>query len=285
MILAASPLPVGNAARLYLARPPGVLWQRILRRPDALFAGATDPGASVVVDQSIDDTVLDTVGLINNTPVYYLDFGWNGAAFVAGLAPVMLTPAATYGVDVFDPQTVVRDRLALGLAVEVAAGRLKPAAGKIPVLTSPYALQDAITFPVVSVNLENESPVERFIGEELFSNYGDDIDSVDDGAGWMRHVRLSVTGVSQNSDERIALRIALRRVVLANLAVFDDAGMTLVTFSQSDTEEFTEKGVSLFMTVGTFECQAFAYVTEPAAALITVDTQILVTVPGSFPDV
>lgn len=254
------PLPVGNAIRLLLTPPSGALYWRVLRRTADAFTGPDDAGAVQVVDECTENAVLDTLALVNGVAYFYRAYSWNGSAWTAS-ETVTGTPAATYAGDTIDPQSIVRDRLQLGLAVEIARGALKPQSGKIPVLTAPAALQEAVTFPAVSVHLEDDSTSQRSLGEMLFS------DEHQDGAGgwietegWLSRVTLNVVGVSLNSDERIALRQAIQRVITANLPVFDDHGLVQIEFSQRDIEQFSENNAPLYITSGVFTCMAPSYV-------------------------
>lgn len=144
MIAAVLPLAVGNAVRLILAPPAGTVGTRVLRRTADSFTGPDDQGAVVVLDASA-DTVLDTTGLVNGIPYFYRAWHRTPAGAWIATPSVSCTPASTYTDESTDPQTVVRERLGLGLAAEIKRGLLKPASGKIPVLTTPFALPENIT--------------------------------------------------------------------------------------------------------------------------------------------
>ena len=74
--------------------------------------------------------------------------------------------------------------------------------------------------------------------------------------GWIERVRLDIIGWSQNPDERQALRQAIRRLVIANLQVFDDAGMVQIDLQQMDGEEPGEKNTVIYKSIGSFSCLA-----------------------------
>lgn len=264
MINTIRPLPAGSALRLFLTPPTGAQWWRVLRRSAGAITGPDDAGAVVVADKCTDETLLDFTGLVDGFEYSYQAFYWNGAAFDAS-AVKMAEPSATFQSGAPDVQMLVRERLELALAVEVKRGTLKPHAGSIPVLTAPFASIENITFPAVSVYFQSGEPGERAIGEIVFPDaYDAAAGAYTEHEGWLARVTLQITAVSLNSDERIALRQALTRAIAANLPVFDEAGMTLVVFSQQDREQFTENAASLYFAGGTFTCLAPIFVTGEA---------------------
>ena len=131
---------VGNALRLFITPPAGAVYWRVLRRTADAFTGASDAGAVVVADACTDNAVLDVTGLVNGTPYYYRDYAWNGSAWLDPGQSASATPSTSYTGEAIDPQGIVRERVSLGLAAEVAAGRLKPTSGTIPVFTAPFAM-------------------------------------------------------------------------------------------------------------------------------------------------
>jgi hypothetical protein len=269
-------LPVGNALRVYITPPACAVYWRVLRRTADAFTGPDDAGAVVVVDGSTDNAVLDTFDLVNGTTYFYRDYAWVAGAWVDPGVSDSGTPSADYQGDTIDPQSIVRERVELGLAVEVARGALKPASSTIPVLTAPFALADGVTFPVVSVHFETGAPAHRGLGEVYLGDMAGVLDSnITATEGWLERTVLKVVGVSQNSDERIALRQALLRVIQANLPVFNASAMIEVEFSQADTEQFTEKNVPLYFTEGTFVCLSPAFVQDQVPAI----TDVTVTLP------
>jgi hypothetical protein len=197
------PLSGGNAVRILVApAAKNVIYWRILRRTNAsLFQGATDPGAVTVIDQSTDNMVLDVVGLENGTQYFYQDFGWTGSAWIAG-GIVSATPALSYADDGIDPLTIVEQRIGSGLSAEIAAGLLTPATGAIQVVTSPFALPEGVSFPVVSVHVDSTGPTDRFLGEEVSA---DPINAIGgnypDTEGWFARTSLRIVAVSVNGDD------------------------------------------------------------------------------------
>jgi hypothetical protein len=260
-------LPAGNAVRAHVWLPSSTVSWRLLRKAADTFAGPDDQGATLVVELAADGivlhTVLDTAGLANGETYYYRAYAWDGAAWTAS-ATGSVVPAATYAGGGTDVLVLLRERIAAGLAVEVARGALRPASGAITVLTAP-PLADHSAFPVVTVHLEHEGPVERALGEQIES-YLPGGAGADTDEGWLQRSEISVIGWSLNPDERIALRQALRRIVLANLPVLADRGLLLPEWSQQDTEELQAYQVPVYLSSGTFACVSRVWVEAPGAA-------------------
>ena len=262
------PLSAGNALRLFVSPPRGAQYWRVLRRTADTFAGPYDAGAVVVAEQSDDNVILDTLALVNGTPVFYRCYSWDGTSW-DNPASVTATPAATYQGDGCDVLQILRDRLDAGLAVEVARGVLQPLDGIIPVVTAPFMLAEKIRFPMVSVHLDSFSPADRFLGEDV-SGLFDDEEGLGETEGFRARVQVNIGGVSRLPDERNTLRRCLVRILQANFAVFAAAGMDLVEFQFSDSEQLEEKAASLFLTAGTFTCQCSSFVTSHAPAITDV---------------
>lgn len=279
MISLARPLSVGNAIRLWLTPPAAAQWWRVLRRSSGAISGPNDPNAAVVTDLSREESLLDSEGLENGTAYTYQAFYWTGSAFEAS-ATVAVTPAATYSGDRPSAQEIVRERLDLGLRVEVARGTLKPASGSIPVVTAPHVLAEGITFPCVSVHFDTEDPEHRGIGEIVLADERNTDGRWIEHDGWLASTRLSIVGVSLNGDERIALRKAIKRVILANLPVFAAAGMTLPTLRLRDTEGLGEDNATQYRVNGTFDFVEPAFVTDEAPAITDVTVSPLFEEPS-----
>lgn len=275
MITLLQPLPAGNAVRIFLTPPPGAVCWRVLRRTADAFTGPDDVGAVLVAGQSesTDNVLLDDTALVNGIPYFYRAYAWDGLSW-ASSASVSATPVATYHGDNIDPLTIVRDRLSAGLAVEVKRGVLKPAASKIPVLTAPFAAKDQVTFPMVSVHLEDDSPSQRAVGELLFPDVHEGDGGWTESEGWLARTTLNIVGVSMNSDERIALRRALKRIVLANLPVFEAHGLQNVEFSQRDAEDFESHNVPLYLVNCSFTCIHASFVSDTVGEITDVDATL-----------
>lgn len=252
------PIAAGNALRLILAPPPGARDWRVLRRAAGSFTGPDDSGAVVVADRLRLPDVLDAHGLTNGTAYSYAVYwrGENGAWLAGAPSTATAVPVASFVGDTPDPQLLVRERIRLGLAVEVARSTLRPASGKIPVTLAPFALAENVTLPCVTVHVDSIGPAERFVGDMVAVPERRADGSWDDyGEGWLASVVLNVAATSLNLDERAALRIALARIVLANMPVWDDAGFRQVEFHQRDAESVAENA-PLYLSIGKFRCLA-----------------------------
>ena len=263
MIVSAAPVPIGNAVRLILQAPAGSVLTRVLRNTSGEFAGPSDPAASIVFEGQ-DDGCIDFCGLTNGTSYAYCAFDFVAGAWVS--SPVVeVTPAANSSLVTDDVLTLVRDRLRAGLAVEVQAGRLQHANGAIPVLTAP-PLFETTTFPIVTVHLNNEAPSIRGLGEAECDEIFDPTSGLfTDSQGWLADVSLDVMAwVVGNPDVRIALRQAIKKVLIGNLSVFDSAGLVQVQIGQSDMEDFESYNAPVYQTRTTFSCLAPSVVTAPS---------------------
>lgn len=249
------PLAVGNALRVFLEPPAGALMWRVLRKGADTFVDQDDPDAFRVCEGD-EKSFVDFEYLQNGSVYHYRAFYWNGMDWTAS-ASATGTPNATYEDCSTDALVVVRDRINAGLQAEVARGTLRPKSGSIQVLTAPPVMED-VRWPLVTVQLVNEGPGERGIGEILEPDEFDGIGyDWSDNEGWLARVQLAITAWSMNPDERITLRQVLRRLVVANLPVFDDAGIQQVEFSQQDFDAVGgEYPAPVYQSMGTFNCLA-----------------------------
>ena len=270
-------LPIGNAVELLLAVDADTVWLQLLRRPDNAFTGPDDPGATVIynADRHItpqDDrlALLDTEAIVNGVPLFYRVYGNDGTQWIASSIETV-TPTQRLIDRSIDPLLVVRDRLKAGLQAEVAAGRLKPASHKIPVWTAPPQAE-VTSWPVVTVRLESDRSAERAIGEMIDQDYR--LAAPDDWLeteGWLSQVTLQIIGWSQNPDERIALRQALKRIVIGNLPIFASLGLITPDWNQQDSEDFQTFNAPVYQTVGTFTCLAPSMISWTTPAIEQID--------------
>src|SRR5882724_2751186 len=277
MINFLEPLPAGNALRILINPSPGVVAWSLLRKTADTFTGPADSGA-VVVAAGFDDhdaSVLDIGSLVNGTPYFYRQYeSLDGVTFTSG-ASATGTPAATAGAVGPDPLTIVRDRLFQAMTASVAAGVLSPKSGAIKVLTAPPLFEDT-QWPVVTVHLRSDASDVRAIGElispDLIEGIGEDTIASE---GWLSRFQLQVIGWSDNPDERITLRQALKAAIVANLAVFDSVGMVQVDAQFSDIEDFESYNAPVYQTLCTFSCLApFAVAgLEPPITVVDVTNQ------------
>jgi hypothetical protein len=253
MISIAQPIAAGNAIRLFIEPPSGSLKWRILRKGADTFTDQDDANALVTFEGD-DKVFIDTEALQNDVPAFYKPYYFNGAAWSTAGA-VSATPRATYQDCSTDALDIVCDRIREGLAVEVQRGNFHSELGYISVYTAPPSMEKDIRFPVVTVTLDHEVPNGRALGEILMDDEFDDDSSYFESEGWLANVQISVVGWSLNPNERRDLRKALRRIVVANLPVFADAGMQQVELSQADSDAVSgEYGAPIYQAVCTFSC-------------------------------
>lgn len=252
------PLHIGNAIRLFLTPPAGAVAWRVLKMGSDAFGGPDDLDSAVIAYEGDEDVIVDAKDLLNEHKVFYRPFYRMADRSWQVGTTVHATPAATYEDHSTDVLSVVRQRLEEGLLVEVQREKLIAEYGYVQVFTAPPALEQNLRFPLVTITLEDESPNYRGIGDDIS---GDEFDAVGfdwfDSEGWLADVRLSIIGWSLNSDERIALRKAIRRIIIANLPVFSSLGMDLVNLTMNDVDALNgEYDANIYQVMGTFTCVA-----------------------------
>ena len=261
----------GNALRVFIEPPANAEKWRVLRKASDSFTGPNDPGALVVHDGDT-RVFIDCESLTNNEPAFYRPYYWDGAAWTAG-ATKSGTPVASYEEVTTDAQWLVRERLERGLAVEVERGNFQTELGYIQVYTAPPSVDQSIRFPCVTVTLSSESPDERAIGEDIAGQefYGDHFES----EGWLAQVQLEIVGWCLNSDERIELRKALRRVLIANLPVFHGHGIVQIQPVFQDVDAVSgEFSCPMYQVMCSFSCLA------PVRVGTTIDPLVQIEVRG-----
>lgn len=279
MISSVVPLAVGNALRLFVQPPTTARLWRILRKETNDFTGEADPGARKVYEGT-EKSVCDWEFLNNGTTYYYRAYYWNGTTWTAS-ATASGAPAATYEDASTDVPSIVRDRLEVGLAAEVARTKLYPESGSVQVLNAPPAWED-ILWPLVTVHLQSENRYVSGIGEMTEAGGFDELTSEwKETEGWYAKVTLAVIGWSQNPDERTELRKALRRIIVANLGIFDAAGMAEIDFQQQDMEALGgEFPANVYQSMGTFTCMApVRVVTSKSVPVADVTSTIIEATP------
>jgi hypothetical protein len=275
MISFAQSLAIGNAVRIVLSPPAGATRWRLLRKATDTFTGQDDPAALVVLDSKQTISAVDRTAL-TNTSTYFYRVYYLAATTWSGSATVPVTVTSDYQEVTDDVLTVVLDRLNQGLFVELQRGKLKHPNNRIPVLPA-FPFQKEIAWPVVTVHLSSDGSDGRGIGETLAPDEFDG-DDWEVGEGWLSRVRLDIIGWSQNAIERASLRQAIRRVLIANLPVFDSVGMIQIDLSQSDTEEpHGEKNTVIYKSVGSFSCVAPVQIVSKQDEII--DVELTVNVP------
>jgi hypothetical protein len=263
MISMIAPLYVGNALRLWIEPPATAVRWRILRKTANAFSGPDDASALLVYEGSA-ESLIDAKHLANGVEVWYAPF-WtaDGTTWTAG-PTAYATPAATYDDSSTDAQSLVRERLESGLQVEVQRGNLVTDLGHVQVFQAAPSMEGDLRFPLVSVHLDYEEPSDRFLGEDIVGGIGDDLE---ESAGWLANVGLTIVGWSLNADERAELRRALRRIILGNLQVFADKGLQQVSVKFQDVDAISgEYGAPVYQIMANFTCLAPVRVGAPVDA-------------------
>ena len=268
------PIPAGNALRLFVEPPFGATSWRILRKGSDTFGDENDPTALVAYEGD-DKVFVDCAFLPNEQVAFYKPYyrsqsGWSAGATAHG------TPSASYQEYTTDTMSLLRERLEAGLAVEIDRGNLQPMAGYIQVFTAPPSLERDLAFPLVTLHLESESSADRSIGEDI---NGDEFDMTgfewNESEGWLASVQLNIVGWSLNSDERIELRKALRRILIANMPVLADKGIFQIDVNQQDVDAVNgEYDAPLYQIVTNFSCLAPVRVGHPVDAITDVTVEV-----------
>lgn len=237
---------------------------RVLRKETDDFIGPIDAGAFLAY-QGDEKCFVDHQFLVNEQQYFYkayylVDGNWTESLPAIGM------PSASYEDASTDVLLLVRDRLDNGLRVEVERGAISHEYGALPVLTAPPVFEDT-RWPCVTVHLETEGSQHRAIGEMVEPDFLDDDEWIE-SEGWLASVQLQIVGWSLNPDERIELRKAIRRVLQANLSVFDSEGMIQIELSQRDTEDFTTYSAAVYQSMSSFSCTAPARIKSKSSNII-----------------
>jgi hypothetical protein len=271
MISIVQPLPVGNALRLYMEPPAGAVRWKVLRMGSDSFTGHDDPGAALVYDGD-ERVFVDTLALPNGSMAFYKAYhtangtDWTATATASG------TPAATFEDQTTDVLAFLRERIEAGLKVEVDRGNIVHTLGYVQTLVATPSQDMQLQFPLVTLHLESEDPGVRALGEEIASDRFDTIgDDWDEAEGWLANVRVTVIAWSLNGDERMELRKALRRIIIANLPIFYDRGWQEIALAQQDVDSVGgEFNAPLYQVLNTFTCLAPAVVAGNVQPIRTV---------------
>lgn len=276
MIAFLGALPIGNAVRVVLAPSAAAIKTRVLRKTTNNISGATDATASIVYENN-GSYFVDSTGLTNGTEYFYGAYEWINGAWAAAGSAAGITPNATANFQGPDPLSLLCDRLDEGLQAEIveqAAASSTPALthanNRIPVFSAPPQ-EDNVQWPCVTVHLRSDATSGRGLGEGIANDFLD-TDSGDwtslEGALFRND--LEIICWSLNPDERIALRKAVKKVLLGNLPVFDDAGMVNIDLSAGDTEDFESFSAPVYQTTFTMSCLAPGAVDSSVAPITSV---------------
>lgn len=233
------------------------MW-RVFRAGSDVFLGPEPEDGSFLAYEGDDRCFIDSAYLNNEVVAFYKPYYLIAGAWIEG-ATASGTPAATYFDLSTDAYTQLRDRLEAGLRVECERGTISTEAGYVQVFTAPPALDVNLRLPTVTLSLNSELPEERGIGDALFGDsYNEDDGDWTETSGWLAAVNISVVVWSSNPDERIEMRKALRRIVVANLPVFESMGMQQVSLTLTDMDAVSGEfgAVNIYQVLGTFTCTA-----------------------------
>lgn len=271
MISIVQNLHIGNALRLFIQPPAGMVMWRVLRKADDTFSSVADP-AALLVYEGDERVFVDAENLQNEVMAFYRPFYTaDGVTWTAG-PTASGTPTANYTDHSPDVLGILRDRVEAGLLVECQRGNFIPESGYIQVFTAPPSLERDLRMPLVTVHMDEEEPGERAIGECIS---GDEFDAIGmewgESEGWLANISITVIAWSLNSDERIELRKSLRRIVIGNLAVFASHGIDQVAFSARDIDAVNgEYPAQIYQSMCNFTCVAPVRVGGPVDAITTV---------------
>lgn len=253
MITYIQPIAIGNALRLFLRPPAGATQWRVLRKDTDTFSGPDDAAALVVYEG--DELVLtDIAGLYNGLSVFYRAYYLIAGAWVAS-ASISGQANATFADLSVDPLVLTRNRLDVGLQVYVDRGQLNHVNGRIPVMTASPLFEET-PMPVVTLHVASDSSQERFVGDVVGSDWVGDDGDWHSAEGWLSRWQLTIVAWCLNADERLALRNAMKTVLMGNLPVFDAAGMAQVDLQFSDTEDFQTYSAPIYMVTCSLSCYA-----------------------------
>jgi len=156
-------------------------------------------------------------------------------------------------------------------------------AGYVQVYTAPPSTERPLAFPLLTIHLVSESPLERGVGESL---YGEDFTDFDgeayDSEGWLARVQVNLIAWSLNPDERLEMRKILRRLLLANLPVLAAHGLTGIDISMQDVDAVSgEYDAPIFQVAASLTCCAPAMVRaiDPAVIVESVTVTASATQP------
>jgi len=286
-------IPIGAAIEMSINVDGGATWIRVLRKTGAnqTFSGPADP-SSRAVDSAIRSStqtqllssLIDCASIEDGETYTYIAYSYRQPDWLAS-APRSITVAPTADSAGADPLDFIVRRFEAGLKMEVAAGRIKPKEGRIPIYTAPPQAETTL-MPVVTVHLDIDQSAERAIGEHIAPDRYDNPDAPDaisqndfweEGEGWLSRWTCSVVGWSLNPDERNALRKAIKRIAIGNLPIFEAEGMIQVELTMRDSEDFTTYSVPMYLTSGTLTCLAPALLTGRAAVIDAVEAEAIPT--------
>lgn len=254
MIQFASAPPCGNAAAILVSPDAGATSWALLRRLDDGFTDVEDAEAVTVETGVTDDQVLDVDDLVNGITYFYqhfclVDDVWQVSGDPRSVIPAYCDQPLFHSPDV---AATVRQRLDLGLRAELALQRLSHPSGAVPVLSAPPQLE-ATKPPIVTVMLERRASEARGIGELILPDiFEEELWTCHEG--WLDRSTIQIIAWALNPADRIRLRDAIQRVLMLNLPVFDNAGLTQIDIEDSEAFDFETFNAPIYQSVFSFTC-------------------------------
>jgi len=267
----ARPFTFGGAVRLLWVHPSAVSAPTfdhvlILRKPTNTFTGPTDPAATVVLrgvgvqaaeyrsvflpgDVATSDLYRTTLDDVSGwaTTLYYAIYAMNAAETDVSSAVILsapLLPVST--VEELDLIGTLMPFLNSYLNQQIAVGMLLVPAGvtNIQVVDGPPML-DNITFPVVSLHLDDDHPVGFAIGDEI-GHLDANGDTEVARRGLLSAVTVAVVGVTDNPEVRRHLYRSLKGALIASRQLLEQHGLMNMEVSGRYVEDFVNYDMPLF---------------------------------------
>lgn len=227
-----------------------------------------DQDSGVIVYEGNFRSFVDIAGIENDDLLYYRPFYWDGSAWTAG-ATRSVTPSLRIVDRSVDVISLVRDRLDQGLNSLLRRGDLKHPNGVIPVLTASPQIEET-SFPVVTVQLQNDSDAQHFIGDQFCPPIENADFTVTDTDGYFSDITIDVVSWHKNGDERKLYRRALKSILLGNIDVFTDAEMQEFHYRYADAEDFQTYPMPVYMCQCTLTCIAPSAIVSTSDAIVDV---------------
>lgn len=252
MISCINTIPSGRAISIYLNPPSTAVIWRLLR---SLTNNFTDQDGAGLIYQGEERQITDIAGLENGIAVWYKPFYFDGNIWSTAPAKT-ITPGISLVDRSVDVQSLVRDRIDYSMNAMIGQGVLSHPNGIIPVLTESPQIE-SINFPCITVHLQTDIDENRFLGDTFQEDiYEDGSELVTDIEGYYSRVSLEIVIWSQNGDERLAYRKALKTALISNLQVFSAFEIEEPKITFTDTEDFDSYQFPLYITNCNFNCLA-----------------------------
>lgn len=268
-IFEARPFDFGGAVRLLWVNPSDATFDHviILRKATNDISGPTDP-AAILVNRGIGKqaeefrsvflpnditssdlyrTILDDGIQSWASTIYYKIFASNADESdisTASVIAVSLPQVSTF--EEFDVIGSLLTFIKSYLKQQIVTGALRLPVGKtdIDVIDGPPLL-DAISFPIVSLHLDQDQPIGFSIGDNI-GHMDEDGDDTVLRRGFMSNVTIAVVGVTDNPEIRRLLYRALKGALIAGRQLMEQHGMLNMELSGRFNEDFINYDMPLF---------------------------------------